>query len=210
MKKRSFTLLETLFALSLITLILTSLFSFLHSHVTLAQKIDTVKKEILHRAHLEQRLSLAFSKMEECVGPLLEKEINAFYTEEEALYFAFNNGPDPEEVYTGIVLAKLFIEDHNLYFEMWPADENTKTAHRKELLAKGATNLSFVFYKRPSILNKTEETFETKTSWPIDLPDIPYLMRISISFQNEKQRSYSYSLPSKIPPIHYPNIQKAL
>lgn len=207
-KKHPFTLIEVTLAFSILSIIVVFLLSTFRSSITLSLKVDKARHLLLSRHHVMERLSQTLSRVEGCINPLIEKGESAFYTEEKlkntsssSLYFAFNNGIDPEEDFTGMVHGKLYIQDNMLLLEEWPMEEKKSAKRRCERLFSHVKEISFTFYKRPSLLKTTR--FEGVHNWPIEESDIPYCMTLSLHLEDNTFIDYSFNLSSKIQPIHY-------
>ena len=206
-RKTAFTLIEVALSFSILAIIILFLLSSFRSSIVLSLKVEKARHLIFSRYHIHERLSQIFFKVECCVNPLLELGEGAFYTEESSippssLYFAFNNGIDPEEEFTGMVYGKLFIENHSLFLEIWPMKEKNSPKRRCEELFIKARDLSFIFYKRPSLISSSKD-LEASDKWPIQYSDIPYCCTLSLKLEDTTSIEYSFYLSSKIQPIHY-------
>ncbi len=210
-RKKSFILLEALLAFSILSMILAVLFNSLRTSALLNEKCDRLRQIFFTRYHIQERLSQIFSNIEPCLAPLLEKGESTFYTTENpspSLYFTFNHGIDPEEAFTGYVQGHLFLDKATLILELTPTDPHYSTHKRREVLLTGAHSLSFLFYQRPSLVQRTKNTsskeaFELLSKWPLDYPDIPYCMTLSLKLQDKSLINYSFYLSSSIQPIRY-------
>lgn len=210
-RKKSFILLEVLLAFSILSMILAFLFNSLRTSALLNEKCDRLRQIFFTRYHIQERLSQIFSNIEPCLAPLLEKGESAFYTSDQpclSLYFTFNHGIDPEEAFTGYVQGHLFLDKNALILELTPTDPRYPTQKRREVLLTGAQSLSFLFYQRPALIQRTKNTsskdaFELLSKWPLDYPDIPYCMTLSLELQDKSLINYSFYLSSSIQPIRY-------
>jgi hypothetical protein len=208
-RKQAFTLIEVALSFSILSIIILFLFSTFRSSIVLSSKVEHVRHLIFSRYHIHERLSQMFFKIDSCINPLLELGESAFYTKEtrettspSSLYFTFDNGIDPEEEFSGMVCAHLFLENTTLFLEMWPMKEKNSSKRRCEELFKKIDSLSFIFYKRPSLLSSSKD-IELCKIWPIEYSDIPYCMTLFLKLQDETSIDYSFYLSSKIQPIHY-------
>jgi type II secretory pathway component PulJ len=208
-KKKPFTLLEISLAFSILSLILVFLFSTFRSCILLSSQVDHVRHLIFSRHHLHERLSQLFLKVESCVNPLLEIGEQAFYTPEtsadslpSSLYFAFDNGVDPEIEFCGIVYGHLFVEQGHLILEVSPLKEKKSSKRRKECLFKNVSSSGLTFYKRPNAL-EISKNLELYKEWPLKHSDVPYYVTLSLQLQDTTLLEYSFYLSSKIQPICY-------
>lgn len=212
-KKHSFTLIEVALSFSILSIIILFLLSTFRSSIVLSSKVEKARHLIFSRYHIHERLSQIFFKVESCVNPLLEQGEAAFYTEEgsehttpSSLYFTFDNGIDPEEAFTGFVYGKLFLQNHSLFLELWPAKEKNSTKRRCEELFKNVESLSFTFYKRPTLMADSKDIKQCN-EWPTQYSDIPYCFTLSLKLKEalsiDDSLDYSFYLSSKIQPIHY-------
>lgn len=92
--------------------------------------------------------------------------------------------------------------------EITPIVPDHSSHKRQESLLQDIQSLSFLFYKRPSLVhqNKTtssKECFEMSSKWPLDYPDIPYCMTLSLQLQDKSLLEYSFYLSSSIQPIRF-------
>jgi hypothetical protein len=210
-KKWSFTLLEILLAFSILSMILAFLFHSLRTSAMFNTKSDALRHFFFERYHIEERLSQLLSRVEPCLTPLLENGASAFYTNEEpqiSLHFIFDHGIDPDETFTGLVEGHLFLEKKMLVLELRPVNPLNAMNLRREILLTNVNALSFLFYQRPSLVQRSknttsEATFEVLSKWPIDFPDIPYCLTLSLELEDKSLLKYSFYLSSSIQPIRY-------
>lgn len=105
MKKHSFTLLEVLISLSLLSILLFALFSSYWQHLKTGQALSQAKERILARALVEAKLA-----------PLLANALPPLYSgpspegDGPALFFSYENQIDPDPHFIGQVASILYVD----------------------------------------------------------------------------------------------------
>lgn len=140
-KKRSFSLIELLVSLGLMTLLITALFSW-HRHTTKAQgEIEKLKEPLLERRYVWQRLE-----------QMLPHAQTPFFTDE-GLVFRFDRGVSNTPELSGTVLAKLYHDEQAqaLCIGIWPdpQKELTRSPSQTLVLMENIDKLSFDFFAPP-------------------------------------------------------------
>ncbi|MBM3192212.1 MAG: hypothetical protein FJZ63_06155 [Chlamydiae bacterium] len=206
-RKKNFTLLEVLLAFALLSTVLALIFHFLKTSALLQTRAQTLHNLCMEKMLLHQRLSHLLSKVEPCLGLNLQQGHSAFYTQEGwplSLHFTCNHGIDPEETFTGPLQGHLHLEKGNLLLDLTPPKSSST---RQQLLLTGVKDLSFLFYKRPSLVARTsglpKESFEVSSTWSSKDPDIPYSMTLSLTLLDGTALNYTFFLSSTPQPIFF-------
>lgn len=213
-RKKTFTLLETALAFSILAIILAFLFMTLRSSSSLSSKIDLAQRLIFSRYHLHERLAHTLCKIELCSNIQVEHGASALYTAPseggpQALHFVFHNGVDPEEAFTGPLHGKLYLDHHSLFLDISPMDASGTHPIRRELLCTHISSLEWCFYKIPSPTTQASYQTTTRTAlektlqWSESEGTMPYCMTLSLHLQDGSDLDYSFFLSSRIQPIHY-------
>ena len=136
MKKRRFaTLIEMVIAIGLLSILLTTLFSW-YRHLTLQKGlIYETKWPILEERYVDQRLNTVFAR--------LQDEQPFFTTDNDSsLVFLFDNSPHREPELAKTVLAHLYLDskDQTLCLGIWPhPSTNEKEPYEKQVLLGTST-----------------------------------------------------------------------
>lgn len=205
-RKRPLTLLEVVIALSLLSLLLTTLFSV---YATL-QRADLSLQEI-HNQQLKSRsLEIQLKNALVCSLPV-EKEKTYFFTEDlfghPSLIFSYDRGPQTDPFLSGVVLGRLYLsQNQELVLTTWP-DPCRKEACGycfEEILAEGVESLQFLFYAPPNkqLVVETEEAGAKKhpapglsSTWEKSYEFLPPLVQIHLLFTEQKEQKLYLYLP---------------
>jgi hypothetical protein len=158
-KRRSFTLLETLIAISLTVIILGALTYFYSQVVSLQRKSDRLQVESFKNRYLEYRL---LKVIPQTVNPDNE---NYFFTYTElgggfkpgssrALVFTFDNGIKIEKEFSNKVLGLLYLDqDGKLSLATWPSPDRWEDGivppMKNEILRENVLGFKMQFFVPP-------------------------------------------------------------
>lgn len=192
MRKRSFTLVETLIGMGLLAMLLG--FFFFWSHQLQIQKLefDKTLSSVMEESLLQERLAKLFSK----------HEASHFYTDQEQLILTFNNGIQREPHLSGVVLGHLFFDrqSQTLALGIFPLAE--ELPHQVQVLADEVDCVEWSFYSPPhsnSLVVDPEEIASVTPSsgWHSSWPEVyacpPALIQLTLS-KGETTRLYSFDL----------------
>ena len=170
MKKKAFTLIEILISLFLISIILMVMFRFFSSSLRMEIKIEQAKKEIFSKNNLQLRLDTIFSK----ISNKTFSNSPIFYTENNKLFFVYDNEIDPNPKLSSDVFAILYLsKNQNLTLKIFPF-EKEKTICRKEILKKNVDSLSFEFF------TKKDGEVKKANSWSKKQLKLPVSIKINL------------------------------
>ncbi len=209
-KKHHITLIEVMISLFLTSIILTVLFGYFVQITKIEKKLEVAKADVFQKQHIQIRLSNIFSNAS------LKKfsDEQYFFTEKEknektSLYFAFDNGIDPDPKFSGIVVGKLFIDDEkNLKLKIWGTDnkEILENIVRDETLFKNIKKIEFRFLSNKEPENKAykkeavSKDLEWIDFWSKEKNYLPSIIKLKLS----DDLDFSFFLPSKMLNISYP------
>ena len=172
-KRRLFvTLLETLIAAGLLALLLVIIFGFFRELSIMSTATEIQQKESFKQRYLETRLAYIFER-------IVNERDNArtffFYTQPPngefssftSLIFTFNNGIRFDPMFSGDVLARLYVDKAsgfgreatgNLVLAMWPLHvDNPEQYMKKEVLLENVSKIRFEFYAAPAPQSNNED-----------------------------------------------------
>ncbi len=159
-------------------------------------KIDRARKELLERQGLQTRLQDLF----------LSADSSSLYTkklpgdEKESLIAIFDNGIDPDPVFSGKVMARVYLDgDRNLSLALWPHDPGEKKNRpwRNEILLTNVDDCEFLFFgKAPS------QEFAWESRWPSNRKENPSMVRLRVQL-NRNPLSYAFFFSSPEPLATY-------
>ena len=161
-KRRYFTLLETLIALALTSLALSSLFFFYREVVTLNNQADQLEKESFKLRHIENRLSFIFPR----VISETSKHDFFFFTAKDpgglyapgnptSLIFTFDQGVDLSKAFSNIILSQIFLDNQRrICLASWPApsrwNKDSTLPMKFQVLLEEVDSLKFWFFIAPN------------------------------------------------------------
>lgn len=211
MKKRSFILLELMVALGLTAILLSVLFRFFAGSVRIDQQIDQARSVLFQRQHLQTRLSMIFTSVVPR-SSLSNSTGSSFYTLEEnspGIVIVFDNGIDPEPLFSGPVLGKIFIDaDQRLSLIIWPLEKSQEKYYRKETLLPHVQKIRFQFLAKKNFQNpdpkaiSINDSIEWRTNWPQNRWDIPSMIRFVIR-EKDQETGFAFHLPLIEPIVTY-------
>lgn len=150
--KRPFFLLEILIALSLISVIMSLLFSVFLKNLMIEKKMEEVRSSILERQHIQTRLQDLFTSLQTRGFP------SPLYTETPPkdsspnLFFYTDHGIDPDSRFSGIVLARLYVDNKKrLCLGLYPQEDGSRKKNRKEVLLSNVSKLRLEFFQSPPL-----------------------------------------------------------
>lgn len=169
LRKRYITLLETLVALTLLSVLLTLIFGFFWELSRVNQLNEENQKMIFHKRYLENRLAFLFERI---VNDNDDKRIFYFFTQtgdgtfsdSPSLVMTFNNEARMNPVYAGDILSRLYVDKHHrLCLAIWPIfSTDPHEAMQHEILLEGVKTMHFELYAPPEHLTSKKGVASTK------------------------------------------------
>lgn len=174
MKKRGMTLLEVMIGLQLLGMLLAFLFFSLRDQMQMEVKMEGMSLELSQRLQFQHRLQ------DICLALTFEAEGGLFTkidpdTKETRLYFTFDQGIDPDPLFSGKVQGELFLEKGQLCLQIQP--DKAEGSVRQEVLIESVEHCVFSFLDEKGALFKDWEPSK-------ELP--PRECRIEIQKKGEK------------------------
>lgn len=214
-KKHSFTLLEVLVSLSLLSFLLFFFFGHLKTSVKVKNRLAQAQKITYKRSYFQQRIGDLLSKIEPA---LLKEDIkkNAFFVDDidgfQEVHFVFDAGIDPEIEFSDVLRGKIYLnKKQQLLLEISSRSENNPQI-REEILFDHVTSFKTECYVMPKPFDrnrkKITDSYVKKTEWEENSPTIPAIVRMFITYKSHntkklKQLTYSFFPNSKIKEILY-------
>lgn len=196
-------MLEILISLSLLSILLSFLFTSIARSAEFETKIDRARKELLERQRLQTRLQDLF----------LSAENSSLYTkklpgdEKESLIAIFDNGIDPDPAFSGKVIARVYRdEDRNLSLAIWPHPvkkmNRTSLPWRNEILIRDVDAFEFLFLGEKAPALPVNAEFAWESLWPSNRKENPSMVRLRVQ-QNGHPLSYAFFFSSPEPLVTY-------
>ncbi len=214
-RKAYMTLLETLIAVSLLSMLLVFAFGFFRELSQLTHLSEQEQKKSFQTRYLESRLNYLFERI---VNENATARHFFFYTEPPirnhsmtiSLILTFDNDVRLNPEFSGDVLGKLYIDpEFQLRLATWPLHVEEPHLHmQEEVLFENVANVRYEFYAAPERINNTKDiTTGTKidpdkklpekdkwheNEWPVTYEQMPSIMRLTIDVANNPKDLESY------------------
>ncbi len=196
-----------LIALSLMTLLLTLLFSFMAQNMKAGKQMEKARFAILERQNLQIRLQDLFTSLSRghSRSPLYTQTFPK--EEQESVVFLYDNGIDPDPLFSGVLIGRLYLdEQQNFCLSSWPVDDAEERHWRKEILLSGVSRFAFQFLGEkkgndPKIKPVTAHV-GWYPYWKQEKTDLPSFIRLTIH-QREKPLLFAFRLPTFEPVVTY-------
>lgn len=169
-QRRYFTLLETLIAISLTVLILSTVTYFYQQMDSMNNKSEAIQRETFKMLNMENRLMSIFPR---AVGEINNQDDFYFFTvsdpsgifkqgSSKSLVFSYNNGVDYNKAFSNHVLGELFLDPQGrLILATWPVpdrwNEGVNPPIKKEVLLDDVDSFTMGFFIPPDKKWKLEE-----------------------------------------------------
>ena len=216
LRRAYMTLLETLVAVSLLSIVLVFVFGFFRELAELTRMTDQVQKESFQMRYLESRLSYLFERIvNENAG---STRSFFFYTQPPvrdrwlatSLILTFNNEVRLDPNYSGDVLGRLYVDpDHNLRLAIWPLHiEEPHEYLQEELLLENVADVNYSFYVAPERIQNNKEIHSGKVidpekkmpekdkwhenEWAITYEQMPSILKLVVEVADNPKDLESY------------------
>ena len=170
MKRRYATLIELLVALCLTAMIVGALLVTYRQIYRVGYTADREIKKLRKAYALHSRLSRIFPET------MCEE---AFYTDDDGLFFAYNNGIDQDPLFSGRVLAHLHFEEGRLAITIGSTVEEQE---RTEILCSGLKRFAIEFYQPPHYREQIAPGWSCQ--WPVEYRELPALVKLHLDEQS--------------------------
>lgn len=200
--KKPFLLFEILIALSLMAILLSVLFSFMVQSLRVEKKMEQARAAILERQNLQIRLQDLFTTLSPQEGcPTLHTQLFPKEKKESLVVF-FDNGIDPDPLFSGIVLGRIYLDEQNqLCLVYWPRETTGSRQWRKEILFSDISDITFQFLaasESPDIKSSTQMKALWLDSWLKDKKGTPSIIRLTLKHK-ETSLQFAFRLPNSHP-----------
>jgi type II secretory pathway component PulJ len=215
-KKFSFTLLEVLISLSLLSLILAFLF-FSYRQISFEKRdLTNILEPLLEERYCDMRLSEILCKIKK------EKETLFFTKEREpnSLVFIFDHKTHINPELSDAILACLYhdLENATLCLSIWPhPDSKKKEPSETFTLLEDVTDLSFSFYNPPERSKKIVDPHEVgdlkplplwQDQWKKEYKALPAMIKILVwrktpHLKRDEPICFVYNIEEGLKPIVY-------
>ncbi len=188
MKKKSFTLIEVLISLGLLTLLLSTLFYWYFSLSTQQKELQLLQIPLQEEEALYRRLNQILPTIQHC----------CYLRDPQHLVFFFDRGVCDEPLLAGTPLGCLYSipKENKLYLTLWPKPD-TEVLHREPqetyLLLENISQVAFSFYYPLQADRLTVDPEKIRDplpregvwqeEWPLDYKKLPAF--IKMKFERE-------------------------
>ncbi len=193
LRRHAVSLIEVLIAMTLLTLLLGSLFSWYHHLTQKKGELETFK-----RTHLEEYY--AWQRLEQ----ILPKAQAPFYTEDGALIFRFDRGLHSQPLLSETVLGKLYFDEalHTLCLGIWPdpkQEEAPRSPSQTFTLLDNVSAFTFQLYSPPDPFPKPVDPEQIgkprpiptwQNTWLAEYETLPALVQLTIERGDQKRALY--------------------
>jgi hypothetical protein len=185
-QRSSFTLLEVIVSMVLVSIVLTFVFTFFRQILTMKTQSFALKEKILNLEYFHARLTHLFDHFHEQENCLVAKIIHD-HAHGPALLIQCDNGIHPNPAFSGLCYHMLFkTRDHRLCLCTWSKND----IEQIDTLLTQIKDFSCEFFADK----------QWHTTWPIDKKNnsLPYMIKISFQLNgdNEKWQDFIFSLSS--------------
>lgn len=201
------TLIETLVALSLLSILLVFVFGFFRQFSVINQALDQSERKSFQMRYIEIRLSYIFDRI---VNENSTDRLFYFYTEpgenryaSQNLVFTFNNEARSDPLFSSDVIGKLTVDDKGRFIlATWPLiSETPKAFMQEEVLAYGIKDVKYSFYFPPERIKDKNEIVTQKVDsekktpqrdawsneWFSSYDQMPVIIKMIIEFETTSQ-----------------------
>lgn len=202
-KKRYMTLIETLVALALLSVLLVFVFGLFRQFSVINQALDQSERKSFQMRYIEIRLGYIFDRI---VNENANDRIFYFYTESsenryasQNLIFTFNNEARSDPLFSSDVIGKLYVDDKERFIlATWPLiSETPKAFMQEEVLAYGVKEVKYSFYSPPERIRdnkdistpkidpekKTPPKDEWTKEWFATYDQMPVIIKMTLEFE---------------------------
>ena len=163
------TLLETLIAMSLLSMLLVFVFGIFRELSEVNRLVEKSQKESFHMRYLETRLGFIFERL---VNEKASARTFYFYTEppnrdftqSTSLIFTFNNDIRFNPALSGDVLGRLYVNSkHELSLAIWPLHVSQPHSYlEEEILFPHVVKVNYHFYAAPQRIQNEKDIVSGK------------------------------------------------
>lgn len=175
LQKYSFTLMEVLVGFAIVSIVLGVVFSSLYQETLLKTKIEKMKRVVMSHVETQQCLDRIFANIIP-MGPQNRK--TTLYSSESPLpklFITYDNGIDPDPLFSGAVEGTLLIENGNFVLKL----HEEQSYERTTIIRENVSDLSFEF------LTTSAVGLESLPSWEKEINFSPSFIKITLNKDEE-------------------------
>lgn len=227
--RRYVLLLELLIAMALMSVLMIALMGYYGQIATLNREADQIRDETFQWRYLQNRLAYVLPRATAPsyrATPKEKKNDFYFYTSDAenaymqspSLVFTFDNGFVSDPMFSGPVLARLFLNKGALRLAIWPLPRCARQGNPpmlQEVLLENVESLSFDFYNPQPATGAPKpekEIFPKPTEepainlwtlfWSIGFRQLPAIVTVKVKRKNDAEvKTFSFVLPNCTKPI---------
>lgn len=210
-RKSFMTLLETLIAVSLLSMLLVFVFGFFRELSEITRITEQSQKQSFHMRYLESRLGFIFERI---VNENVSARDFFFYTQTgnrnisqvPSLILTFDNGVRVDPLFSGDVLARLYVDsDKRLCLAIWPLHVKEPYQNmQEEILIDNVVDVKYSFYAAPERVKDSKDLdtgqkidTEKKTpekdkwhenEWLISYKQMPSILKMIVTIEDPTAR----------------------
>jgi hypothetical protein len=202
-RKAYMTLLETLIAVSILSVLLVFVFGFFRELSGISRMTEESQKQSFHMRYLESRLGFIFERIvnenedKARTFYFYTQPINRSFSSAPSLILTFYNEVRLDPAFSGDVLGRLYVDlDKRLCLAMWPLHVSDPHEHlQEEVLMENVIDVSYSFYAAPERVKdgkeidtgkkvdpekKTPEKDKWHDEWLISYKQMPSIMKMVV------------------------------
>lgn len=201
-----FLLLELVISLGLLALLLGALFSFLLQAATMERRLAVAREALLARHTLHLRLDEMFSAL--VPYGFYERTPASLYTLQKGnahgLCTIFDQGIDPDPLFSGIIRGKLYLDEQNLILLTAPLETvpDKKMPYRKEILSRHVARYTMQFFS-PHAKREESSSPVWHDTWSADQNQLPFMIRLYLwDATDALLDAFVFFIPAAQPILH--------
>lgn len=210
-RKAHMTLLETLIAISLLSILLVFVFGFFRELSEITRLNEHSQKQSFQRRYLESRLGFIFERVVNENDKARQfffytQPVNRSFSSSPSLILTFNNEVRLDPTFSGDVVARLYVDlNKQLRLAMWPLHVKEPNQYlQEEILMDNVLDISYSFYAPPERVKdgkaiaspdkidpekKTPEKDKWHEEWLISYEQMPAIMKMTIKVADPEAKS---------------------
>ncbi len=227
--RRYATLIELLIAIALVSILMAALMSYYGQVTKLHRQADLLRDETFQWRYVQNRLAYALPRATAPPYRATKKEKkNDFYfyssdfesnlVRPPSLVFTFDNGFVSDPLFSGTVLARLYLAEGALRLSIWPLPRCWRQPNPpmlQEVLLEDVESLAFEFYAPPEVVGAYKPARDISPKpvdnpspglwtpfWSIQYAQLPAIVTVKIKRKNDSEvKNFSFMLPNCTKPI---------
>jgi hypothetical protein len=207
LRKAYMTLLETLVAISLLSMLLVFVFGFFRELSEIARITEQSQKQSFQMRYLESRLNFIFERVvnenESSLRPFFfyTQPVNHNFSSASSLILTFDNEVRLDPTFSGDVLGRMYVDlDKRLCLVIWPLHVSEPNQYmQEEILMDNVVDVSYSFYAAPARIKdgkefdfgekidpekKTPEKDKWHQDWLVSYKQMPSIMKMIVKVAN--------------------------